>query len=71
VIGIPRGSKTPADSLDGSLAGCSGRLDPPLDATWFETQYFSNLPDEPSFRAEVVRAGPELTSTTTYAFSAD
>jgi len=56
------------NSLDGSLAGYSGRLYRQTDAVCFETQHFPNSPNEPSFPTVVLRPGQELRSTTIYAF---
>jgi aldose 1-epimerase len=60
-----------SNSLDGSLAGYSGRLYRQTDAVCFETQHFPNSPNEPSFPTVVLRPGEELASTTIYAFSAE
>lgn len=59
------------NSLDGSLAGHSGRLYRQGDAVCFETQHFPNSPNEPSFPTVVLRSGEEWRSTTVYRFSAD
>jgi len=59
------------NSLDGSLAGYSGRLYRQSDAICFETQHFPNSPNEPSFPTVVLRPGEDLRSTTVYAFSAE
>jgi aldose 1-epimerase len=56
------------NSLDGSLAGYSGRLYRQTDAVCFETQHFPNSPNEPSFPTVVLRPGERLESTTIYAF---
>lgn len=59
------------NSLDGSLAGHSGRLYRQGDAVCFETQHFPNSPNEPSFPTVVLRPAEELRSTTVYAFTVD
>ncbi len=59
------------NSLDGSLAGHSGRLYRQGDAVCFETQHFPNSPNEPSFPTVVLRPGEDWRSTTLYAFSAE
>lgn len=58
-----------ANSLDGSLAGHSGKLYRQTEAICFETQHFPNSPNEPSFPTVVLRPGATFTSTTIYAFS--
>ena len=58
-----------SNSLDGSLAGFSGKLYRQGDAICFETQHFPNSPNEPSFPTTILRPGEELRSTTIYAFS--
>lgn len=60
-----------ANSLDGSLAGHSGRLYRQSDGICFEIQHFPNSPNEPAFPSVVLRPGEELTSTTIYAFGAE
>ena len=57
-----------SNSLDGSLAGHSGKLYRQTDAICFETQHFPNSPNEPTFQSVVLRPGEEFTSTTIYAF---
>ena len=59
------------NSLDGSLAGCSGRLYRQTDAVCFETQHFPNSPNEPTFPSVVLRPGNEFRSTTIYAFGVE
>ncbi len=59
------------NSLDGSLAGYSGRLYRQGDAICFETQHFPDSPNQPSFPSTVLRPGEELHSTTIYAFGTD
>jgi aldose 1-epimerase len=60
-----------SNSLDGALAGYSGKLYRQTDAICFETQHFPNSPNEPSFPSVVLRPGEEFTSTTIYAFHTD
>jgi len=60
-----------SNSLDGSLAGFSGKLYRQTDAICVETQHFPNSPNEPSFPSVTLRPGEALTSTTIYAFSAE
>jgi aldose 1-epimerase len=57
-----------ANSLDGSLAGFSGRLYRQGDAICFETQAFPNAPNRPEFPSSVVRPGAPFRSTTIYRF---
>jgi aldose 1-epimerase len=57
-----------SNSLDGSLAGYSGRLYRQTDAVCFETQHFPNSPNEPSFPTVVLRPGERYASTTVYSF---
>ncbi|MBA2247751.1 MAG: galactose mutarotase [Chloroflexia bacterium] len=59
------------NSLDGSLAGYSGRLYRQGDAICFETQHFPDSPNQPSFPSTVLRPGEELRSTTVYAFGTE
>jgi aldose 1-epimerase len=56
------------NSLDGSIAGYSGRLYRQTDAVCFETQHFPNSPNQPSFPTVVLRPGETYASTTRYAF---
>ena len=60
-----------SNSLDGSIAGHSGKLYRQTDAICFETQHFPNSPNEPSFPSVVLRPGEEFTSTSIYAFSTE
>ena len=60
-----------SNSLDGSIAGYSGRLYRQGDAICFETQAFPNAPNRPSFPSSVVRPGEPFVSTTIYAFSTE
>lgn len=59
------------NSLDGSLAGYSGRLYRQGDAVCFETQHFPDSPNQPSFPSTILRPGEELRSTTIYAFGTE
>ncbi len=59
------------NSLDGSLAGYSGKLYRQGDAICFETQHFPDSPNQPSFPSTILRPGEELRSTTVYAFSTE
>ena len=56
------------NSLDGSIAGYSGRLYRQGDAICFETQAFPNAPNRPNFPSTVVRPGEPFQSTTIYTF---
>ncbi|HYI25209.1 MAG TPA: aldose epimerase family protein [Thermomicrobiales bacterium] len=58
-----------SNSLDGSIAGYSGRLYRQTDAVCFETQHFPDSPNQPHFPSVVLRPGEVLRSTTKYAFS--
>jgi aldose 1-epimerase len=58
-----------SNSLDGSIAGYSGRLYRQGDAICFETQAFPNAPNRPNFPSSVVRPGEPFESTTVFAFS--
>jgi aldose 1-epimerase len=58
-----------ANSLDGAIAGYSGRLYRQTDAVCFETQNFPDAPNHPEFPSAVLRPGEEFTSTTVYRFS--
>lgn len=60
-----------SNSLDGSLAGFSGRLYRQTDAICFETQHFPDSPNQPNFPSVVLRPGETRRSTTIYAFSAE
>lgn len=60
-----------SNSLDGALAGYSGRLYRQTDAMCFETQHFPNSPNIPSFPSTILRPGDTFRSTTVYAFSTD
>ncbi len=57
------------NSLDGGVAGYSGRLYRQTDAVCFETQHFPDSPNQPHFPSTVLRPGERRTSTTTYAFT--
>jgi aldose 1-epimerase len=57
-----------SNSLDGSIAGYSGRLYRQGDAICFETQAFPNAPNRPNFPSTVVRPGEPYRSTTIYGF---
>ena len=57
-----------SNSLDGSIAGYSGRLYRQGDAICFETQAFPNAPNRPNFPSTVVRLGQPFQSTTIYTF---
>jgi aldose 1-epimerase len=59
------------NSLDGSLAGYSGKLHRQGDAICFETQHFPDSPNQPSFPSTVLRPGVEYRSTTIYAFGTE
>lgn len=58
-----------SNSLDGSLAGHSGRLYRQTDAVCFETQQFPDAPNHPEFPSAVLRPGDVFRSTTVYRFS--
>jgi aldose 1-epimerase len=58
-----------SNSLDGSVAGFSGRLYRQTDAICFETQHFPDSPNQPGFPSVVLRPGEVFTSKTVYAFS--
>jgi aldose 1-epimerase len=57
------------NSLDGAIAGYSGRLYRQTDAVCFETQHFPDSPNQPSFPSTVLRPGEEFRSTTIYRFT--
>jgi aldose 1-epimerase len=57
-----------SNSLDGSIAGHSGRLYRQGDAICFETQAFPNAPNRPNFPSAVVRPEEPFRSTTMYGF---
>ncbi len=56
------------NSLDGAVAGYSGRLYRQTDAICFETQHFPNSPNVPAFPSTVLRPGETYRSTTIYRF---
>lgn len=58
-----------SNSLDGSIAGYSGRLYRQTDAICFETQNFPDAPNHREFPSAVLRPDEEFTSTTIYRFS--
>ncbi|HWV23691.1 MAG TPA: aldose epimerase family protein [Thermomicrobiales bacterium] len=58
-----------SNSLDGALAGYSGRLYRQTDAICFETQQFPDAPNHPEFPSAVLRPDEEFHSTTIYRFS--
>lgn len=58
-----------SNSLDGSIAGYSGRLYRQTDAICFETQNFPDAPNHREFPSAVLRPDEEFTSTTLYRFS--
>src|SRR5699024_8532505 len=58
-----------SNSLDGSLAGHSGRLYRQTDAICFETQQFPDAPNQPNFPSAVLRPDEEFRSTTSFRFS--
>jgi aldose 1-epimerase len=59
------------NSLDGGVAGYSGRLYRQTDAVCFETQHFPDSPNQPSFPSTVIRPGETFRSTTTYRFTTE
>jgi aldose 1-epimerase len=60
-----------SNSLDGSIAGHSGRLYRQGDAICFETQAFPNAPNRPNFPSAVVRPGTPDRSTTIFTFETE
>ncbi len=60
-----------SNSLDGSVAGYSGRLYRQTDAVCFETQHFPDSPNQPHFPSVVLRPGEVYTSRTVYAFTVE
>ncbi|HUC68925.1 MAG TPA: aldose epimerase family protein [Stellaceae bacterium] len=59
------------NSLNGALAGPSGRTYRQSDALCFETQGFPDAPNQPSFPSAVLRPGERFRSTTVFRFSTD
>jgi aldose 1-epimerase len=59
------------NSLDGGVAGYSGRLYRQTDAVCFETQHFPDSPNQPTFPSTVIRPGETFRSTTVYRFSVE
>jgi aldose 1-epimerase len=59
------------NSLDGGVAGYSGRLYRQTDAVCFETQHFPDSPNQPAFPSTVLRPGEVFRSTTIYRFATE
>ncbi len=59
------------NSLNGALAGPSGRTYRQSDALCFETQAFPDAPNQPSFPSATLRPGERFRSTTVFRFSTD
>ena len=59
------------NSLDGSLAGPSGRIYRQSDGFCFETQQFPDAPNQPDFPSTLLRPGERFHSATIFRFSAD